>query len=170
MRRHIGDRRKEAAQLKIAKKVNVLERYVADPAAIPEGAYKPRNLAAFREWEDKVLGLEKIGSPNTMDRSYNKQQKEYVLSLIEKLAAKKKRKDRRGKDIDTLRARNKTHVRLEREMANQLHSTRMELDRSQQSERRLQARVNDLVEENGELRSQLKKITGLKPVTGPARG
>lgn len=169
MTKHVAEQRKDSAQRKIEKKIEVLEGYAADPKFVAKAVYVPKDLAAFRLWEDEDLGLEKIGSPNTMDKPHNQGLKKRALELIELLAKKKARKERRGKTIDTLRARNKKSDRLLRELTNQLHATRHELARSQQSERRLQDRVASLTEENGELRQKVKTIVGLDR-EAPARG
>jgi hypothetical protein len=166
MTKHIGGLRKDAARQKIEGKIEVLERYASDIEAIPEGAYVPKNLAGFRLWEDEDLGLEKIGSPNTIDVPHNAGLKKRALELIEKLAKKKDRKERRGKIVAALRAEIKSLGRLVRELTNQLHATRETLVRSQQSERRLQNRNDELARENGELRRQLRTVTGLRPVNG----
>ena len=70
---HIGRLRREVAQKKIKAKIRVLEGYAKK--GVPEGAFVPKNLAEFRRWEDSSLGVEQIGSPNTLDRPYNKEQK-----------------------------------------------------------------------------------------------
>jgi|SRR5579885_870708 chromosome condensin MukBEF ATPase and DNA-binding subunit MukB len=163
---HIGGLRKDAARQKIKSKIEVLERYASDIKSIPEGACVPKNLAGFRLWEDEDLGLEKIGSPNTMDAPHNAGLKKRALELIEKLAKKKDRKERRDKIVATQRAEIESLGRLVRELTNQFHATREALVRSQQSEKRLENRNEELARENGELRRQLRTVTGLRPVNG----
>jgi septal ring factor EnvC (AmiA/AmiB activator) len=166
MNNHISGRRKDAAQEKIQKKIDVLEKYAA--SGVPADALVPKDMTAFRQWEDASIGLEKIGSPNTMDKPFNRGAKKRALELIEILAKKKNRKERRTQIIDTLRAQVKKLDRLVGELTNQMHATRHDLDEARQGERRWKKRCNELSEENAELRKQLSTVTSLRSVASKA--
>lgn len=167
---HVGGLRKDAAQNKIKKKIKVLERYAANPKSVKEDTYVPKDLTSFREWEDGDLGLERIGSPNTLDRPYNIGLKKQALGLIERLSMKKDRKERRTEIIDTLRAQKRKADRLIRGLTGELHSTRHELDQAQQSERRWEARAEERAKEIAELSRKLNSITGLRSVNSTSGG
>jgi hypothetical protein len=167
---HVSSLRKKAALKKIKKKIKVLERYDVKPETIPEGAFIPKDLAAFRLWEDQSLGLEKIGSPNTMDKPYNRGLKKQALELIERLAKNKKRKEGRTQVIVKSRAQSKKYIRLTRELTGQLHATRQELDWARHSERRSEAKVKQGDEEIAELRQKLNVVRGLRPATSTKEG
>jgi hypothetical protein len=164
MPEHVSGVRKNGAHQKIEKKIEVLEHYAADPVVAKKATFIPKDLVSFREWEDKNLGLERIGSPNTMDRPYNKGLKKQALELINRLAKKKVRKERRTEVIATLRAQLRNADRLTRELTNQVHTTRHELDQARQSEKRWKARADEYSQEIAELLQKLSKVTVLKPV------
>jgi flagellar biosynthesis regulator FlaF len=166
MKTHISGHRREIAQAKIKGKITVLERYVAKGA--PEGAFIPKDLTSFRLWEDTPLGLEKIGSPNTLDKPYNETLKNQALELITQLRKNKKWSDNPAGIINRLRKQVKRLSRLVRELASQLHSTRQDLDQARQSERRWKKRVEELNEENAELRRKLSTVISLRSVSGGA--
>jgi chromosome segregation ATPase len=162
MPKHIGTQRKDGAQKRIKAKIKVLEKYVHH--GIPEGAYIPASEASFRLWKDETLGLEKIGSPNTLNRAYNRSLKQRVAELIKELANKNKRKARRPQLVTTLRNEKKIKDQLIRELTSKWHSTRHELEQTQRSNRRLSNRIAELEQENSDLIRKLNAITGLKSV------
>lgn len=164
MASHISSLRRETAQKRIKAKIAVLAEYARK--GIPEGTHVPGNVAEFRRWEDKSLGLEPIGSPNTLERPYNSHLKKRVLELIEELAKKQRRRLGRGQIINTQQIRVKSLARLVRELTSHLHSTRHDLEQAQQNEKRWKKRAEDLTEENGELLRKLATVTCLKPVVG----
>ncbi len=159
MSEHISLRRKDKAQEIIKAKVKVLGSYLAK--GIPNGAFVPCNEASFRRWEDASLGLEKIGSPNTMNKPYNRALKQRVreilkqlaiLALRQKLPALKSRAQHKDKEKD----------RLIRNLTGQWHEVKQELDRTQLRERRLTNRVAELLEENANLTRKLRVVTSLE--------
>lgn len=164
MGNHISAYRRDSAQKKIEVKINVLEHYVAK--GIPEGAFVPKDLTSFRRWEDNAFNVEKIGSPNTLDRPYNKKLKKRALELINELAKRNRRKNGRMKIVDNLRAQVKRFTDLTRSLTSQLHSTRHDLEHARQSHRRLESRLKEVDEENSELRRTLSTVTGLKLISG----
>lgn len=164
MRCHVGGIRKAAAQRKIKAKIAVLERYARD--GVPGGAYVPKYLADFRRWEDEALGLERLGSPNTLDAAHNVQLKKRALELLETIAKNQKRKAGRTRIIDTQKAENKRLDMLVRGLTSQLHCTRHDLDQARQNERRWKKRAEELMVENGELLRTLATVTSLRPVEG----
>jgi hypothetical protein len=160
---HIGSHRKDVAQATIKAKIRVLERYAKN--GIPEGAYVPKNLADFRRWEDALLGLERIGSPNTLDQLHNIQLKKRAQELILQLTKDQKRKSSRAQTVSKQNAKIKEQDRLTGELTSQLHVTRHELNKAQQSESRCKKRVEELEDETAELRRKLSTLIGLKPVS-----
>lgn len=164
MASHVSSLRRETAQKRIKAKITILVEYAQK--GIPEGTHVPRNVAEFRRWEDKSLGLERIGSPNTLERPYNAHLKKRVLELIEELAKKQKRRLGRNQIVNSQRTQVKRLTRLVGELTSHLHSTRHDLEQARQSERRWKKRAEDLTEENGELLRKLAAVTSLRPVVG----
>lgn len=167
MEKHISSRRKDDAQQKIKAKIKVLEGYLAN--GVPEGTYVPSDEASFRRWEDSLLGLEKIGSPNTMNKPYNQALKQRVGEILKELVNRSHRRERRAQVIERLRNDNKAKDRMIRGLAGQWHATKHELDRARQNERRLVNRVVELERETVELTRKLSSITGLRSISGGGR-
>jgi hypothetical protein len=59
-----NSRRLRGAQEKIRRKLFVLKGYLSN--GVPRDAFVPKSMNEFRAWENKKLGLERIGSPNTV--------------------------------------------------------------------------------------------------------
>jgi len=158
--RHISELRKENMRHNIEKKTEILQRYVSE--GVPGGAFVPRNLAEFRRWHDLEIGVAKIGSPNTLEREYNKSLKLKAVELMSEIANKARRKKRRSNEEETLRAQSREKDKLITNLTNQWHASRHECERARQSERRLKSRVTELLRDNGELIRKLNAIVPLK--------
>jgi len=161
---HISSSRKSDAQRKIKAKIKILEDYLAN--GIPEGNLIPNDLASFRRWEDPLRGLEKIGSPNTMDKPYNRALKQRVVEILNKLADRRQRKHRRTQVVEALRKDNQAKDAVIRDLAAQWHATKHELDVARQNERRMGNRVVELEQEIAELARKLRTVTSLRSISG----
>lgn len=165
MSKHISTCRKDDAQKKIKAKIRVLERYKKKDL-IPKDTYIPKNEVDFRLWRDPELGLEKIGSPNTMNKPHNQVLKQHAVELIKELTRRRQRRNRRTELVDTLRDKNKEKDLLIKDLTSQCHVLRHERNRAQQDKRRFENRVDELSRENASLVRQLKSITGLRVIDG----
>lgn len=160
--KHISSSRKNEAQALITAKISIIEKYLTD--GVPDGAFVPKNKTQFRLWEDSLLNLKKIGSPNTLEKPYNKPYKERIERLLHELATRQNRKERKTQIVETLRAEIKEKNQLISDLAGQWHSIKQQLERSENNEKRLQARVAELNLESANLTRQLKVVTPLKIV------
>ncbi len=159
---HISSSRKNQAQHLITTKISILEKYLAE--GVPENAFVPKSETQFRLWEDSSLELKKIGSPNTLNKPYNKQFKQRIAFLVHELATRKDRKERKTHLVDTLRAKVKEKDQLISDLAGQWHSVKQQLERSENNEKRLQARVEQLNAEVAQLTQQVRKVVPLKNI------
>lgn len=162
MANHISQTRKDATREKIKAKIKVLEGYAAH--GVPTGAFIPPNMASFRRWEDKAIGLEQLGSPSTLDKPHNRGLKRRTLELLKLIANKEDKKVRRIHIIDTQRIQIKNLSRLTQELTSQLHATRHALDQSRLNETRWRSRVDELTNEIGELHRTISNVTGLRVI------
>jgi septal ring factor EnvC (AmiA/AmiB activator) len=160
MNDHISNKRRKESQEKILAKINILEAYLIK--GIPENVYIPTSETSFRLWEDSALNLQKIGSPNTLNKRYNKQFKQRINELINELKKRKNRKEQRTNIVKTLQAEIKEKDRLISDLAGQWHSTKQELETLKLNERRLLNRIEELKEINAKLTRQVNTIIPIK--------
>ena len=159
-KRHISERRKQRATQNIENKIQILQRYLRE--GVPEGAFVRRNMTEFRLWEAAILGITKIGSPNTLEQKHNKPLKVQALELMVDIAKKARRKTKRSND-ETFRAQAREKDKLIINLTNQWHASQQECERALQSERRLKNRVAELLRDTGELTKKLNTIVPLRP-------
>lgn len=167
MSRHVGTRRKDDAQNKIKAKVKTLKNYVKKKS-IPKDTFIPKNEVEFRLWEDPELGLEKIGSPGTMNKPHNRALKKQAIELIKQLTQRKHRRQHQSTLIDSLRDKDREKTQLIKDLTSQYHVLKHECNRVQQDKRRLDNRVKELTDENASLTRQLRRVTGLRAIEGGA--
>jgi hypothetical protein len=159
---HISGQRKDRSQAIIRKKIETLENWLAD--GVPSEAFVPRNMAEFRLWEDNALKLERIGSPNTIDKPHNRQLKVRAAHLIKGLTQKENKKEGKARELDRLRIDSGTKEALIQDLTDQLHTIREESNRAMHDVRRLKNRNEELLRENGELTQKLNSLVSLRPV------
>ena len=159
---HISSSRKTEAQKLIQDKILILEKYLSE--GVPENAFVPKNKTQFRLWEDSTHNLKKIGSPNTLTKPYNKQLTERIDFLLHELATRKNRKVRKTQIVDTLRAEVKEKNQLISDLAGQWHATRQQFERTENNEKRLQARVEELNAEVADLKRQIRTVSPLRSI------
>lgn len=129
------DNKERAAKisLQIEKRLEVLSSWVAD--GVPEGYQRPTSLNKVREWSDKELGIEKIGSPSSFTTSH----KVYghlvikISNALNKLntPAKKKPPTNPVKQLQKLRGDHAEYEKSLTNAANQYTSMRVDLDKYQ---------------------------------------
>lgn len=168
MSQHIGSTRKDAAQKKFKKKLEILEGYLED--GLPEGAFVPKDETSFRLWESKELGLERIGSPNTLSRPYNRELRQRLTEILKELAVKKKRKIGRAQQAKSHQEQIKKKDRLIKSLTGQYHATKDMLVRAQQQVKRLEKRVSELIRDNAELVRQFRTMTDFRSIRGGING
>ena len=160
MSNHIASRRKSRAIAAIRAKIAVLERFVS--GGIPENSFVPRSLAEFRRWEDSENELTKIGSPNTLDKSHNRQLKLKAQELIAELSKRRKRKTTRVNEKSDLHTLLRDKDRLITDLTNQWHSAEHGRINALQKVTRLSNRLTELLRDNAEL---TKKLNAVAPLT-----
>lgn len=156
---HISNSRKKDSQKIIKNKLAVLESYVAD--GVPENAFVPKSEAQFRLWEDSQIGLEKIGSPNTLNKPHNKPYKEKALELIQELLKRKNRKEKKRNLVDSLRAEIKEKNQLIEDLTGQWHFISYELERLQKKYKHEIKRKDERI---AELTKEIRKVTPLMKI------
>jgi septal ring factor EnvC (AmiA/AmiB activator) len=158
--KHISGQRKEKVQASIEWKINILEGYLVN--GVPTNAFVPKNMTQFRLWEDAAANVARIGSPNTMDAIHNSGLKLRIGELLKELISKKNRRQSRSNEVSILRRELREMSRLIQDLTDQLHATRHECDRANQSERRLLNRVSELQRDNGDLARKLAALVPLR--------
>jgi len=161
---HISSSRRNEAQTLITAKISILEKYLSE--GFPSGAYVPKNETQFRLWKDSTLNLKKIGSPNTLNKDYNKQFKERINFLLRELATRQNRKERKTQLVETLRGEVKEKNQRISDLAGQWHAVKHQLERSENNEKRLQAKVEELNAEVAKLTKQVRAVVPLKVIKG----
>lgn len=161
MSNHISEQRKKRVQQVIKAKIKNLQEWLAE--GLPKGTFVPKNMKEFRSWEDAALNLEKIGSPNTMDKPHNRELKRTAETLIEALTKKRRQKES-NREVSRLLVQMNEKDTLIKDLTDQWHATRQERDQAQKAARRSQSRLLELQNENGELTRKLSSLIPLKPV------
>lgn len=138
-------RKREESQERIRLKLLELQRILKDPGSTD---YFPGNIAAFREWVDERKGIERIGSPSTMDELQSPHNGALIRSVRDcikrfnarKKAAHKKRPPLRDQ-LSTAQAEVKEQKSLNAELVSQLHKLKFDYDVMSNSNRRMREKA-----------------------------
>lgn len=154
--------RKVRAQDRIKKKILVLERWLAHE--VPSGACIPKNITQFRLWEDDEFNVEKIGSPNTMDRPHNKALKLKATELIRLLITRKGNERKGVTELHRLQAQRLVDKRLVQDLVSQLQVSEQSRIQAEGREGRALKRLEEANERIAELTAQITAIVPLHRV------
>lgn len=129
------DNKERAAKisLQIEKRLEVLNSWVSD--GVPEGYQRPTSLNKVREWNDRELGIEKIGSPSsftTGHKVYGRLVVRISKALIKlNTPVKKKQQTNPVKQLQKLRGDHAEYEKSLTNAANQYASLRVDLEKYQ---------------------------------------
>lgn len=122
--------RAEKIAFQIGKRLEVLKKWLTD--GVPEGYPRPTSLNKVREWNDRELGIEKIGSPSSFTTGH-KVYGRFVIRISEALVklntpVKKKYQANPAKQLRKLKANSDGYEESLANAANQYVSLRVELE------------------------------------------
>ena len=169
--------RQRKAQQRLVDKVCVLERWYQEGGS-PDTSFCPRRIGKFLEWEDPALRVEILRdgqetevegvyyvSAVTADKPCNKPFKDRAIELMG-LLAKPKKTARKADELNVVKAERDQALRQLRTITNKyVMITEKEMTLEKENARK-ENRIRNLLEENGELRKKLSKVSSLYPVSG----
>jgi hypothetical protein len=160
--------------MKISNKIKVLEGYALKGVA--PGKYFPRSVNEFRQWEDRDLGLEVIGSPNTMSAKSSPHNASLIAEATELMRQlkilhqtsliKSPKKPSQADQLSTIKIQMKATTDALSRVASDWHLTQSELIHAKQESEVLKRRNKDLITEVDTLRKKIIELTstGLRVV------
>lgn len=123
----------------IQAKINTLRSFLAsDP---PAGVFVPKSIRQFRDWSDPVIGLQKIGSPGTLNlrqSPHNCDLIEEINLLIAELARTRLKPRKKASPLQDQLEKVRTELEQQRALTaglvSQLHETRHTLKQAEANE------------------------------------
>lgn len=134
-------RLREESQARIKRKLERLQELLANPESV--GEPYPDDIEAFREWEDEIRNLERIGSPSTMNQRLSPHNRSLILRVqkcIARLNARQKIKVKRPplkEQLDAANNKNRTLEETNKELVSELHRIRFDYEVLANSHRRM---------------------------------
>ena len=154
----------------LAKKNAQLAKYV-ESGVLP-GVYCPASMTQYRLWSDDSLGIERLGSPNSINVKDSPPGRitliEEAASLVLKLRCRKKSPPPKRKPHAALHARDQTEIarlnKLVRGMTSTIHHLTDEVETTQAGYDQVVKDFTNLQREMNELRRAVGKRVGMRIV------